>query len=95
MEVVIEQSDCEDSPTAANGNPAEESPPMTAVGVVEDDVASLEAALSDVVDSVCDVDTVRAGHFRLLSRGLGVGRSNFKIGLGSWLVIQNRWGGQF
>ena len=62
VEVVVEQCDGEDSPTAAASDALEEPPPVTAVIVVQHDASTFEAALGDVMDSVGNVDAVGARH---------------------------------
>ena len=60
MEVVVEQRDGEDSPTAAACDALTEPPPVAAVVVIEHNVSSIEAALGDVLDSVGNVEAVGA-----------------------------------
>lgn len=55
MNVVVEQRDGKDSPTTAACDMFVESPPMTAVVVIQQEVAAFESALGDVMQAAGDV----------------------------------------
>ena len=62
VEVIVERRNGEDSPATTAGDTLEQPPPMTAVVVIDHDVATLQPALSDVMQSVRNVDALGTRH---------------------------------
>ena len=62
VEVVGHEDVCEDSPAAAGGDAVEESEPLVAIIVVADDVAVIDTAIGDVIETADQFDAQSPRH---------------------------------
>ena len=85
VKVVVEQRVGEDAPAAAGGMMVEEPPPVVAVLVVEHDVAPLQPALRNVVDTIRNVQPWLSRHDDLRKRERHIGQgSGTRVPIPSW-----------
>lgn len=69
VEVIVEQGVRENAPTTLSCIAIDETKPVLAVLIAGNDFALLQAALSDVINSVSDIEARFAGHGTFLAGG--------------------------